>query len=84
MDDTPPEDLRLQREEVEAVLRIGLDDAGALRTVGSAPAREYRAGTAFDTRIGDADFVPHEDDYLRRISSVARQLLAGERPEKIF
>lgn len=83
-DGTPPEHLRLQREEVEAVLRIDLDDAGALRGDGSVPAREYPAGGSFDTRVGLGDFIPYEDDYLRLVSLAARRVLAGERPERIF
>ncbi len=83
-DGTPPEHFRLQREEVEAVLRIDLDAAGALRGAGSAPAREYPAGESFDTRVGPGDFVPYNDDYLRLVSLAARRVLAGERPERIF
>ena len=83
-DDTPPENLRLQREEVEAVLRIGLDAAGALWRAGSAPAREYPTGRSIDTRVSTADFVPYEDDYLRLVSLAARRVLAGEHPGKIF
>ena len=83
-DDTPPERLRLQREEVEAVLRMDLDAAGALWSVGSAPAREYPAGGSFETRVDPGDFVPYEDDYLRLVSLAARMVLVGERPGKIF
>ena len=83
-DDTSPKDLRLQREEVESVLRIDLDDAEILWSAGSAPACEYPDGAPFDTRIVPADFVPYEDDYLRRVSLAARQILAGNRPEKTF
>lgn len=84
VDDTPPEDFRLQREEVEAVLRIDLDDAGSLWSSGSAPAREYPDGAPFDTRVGPKDFVPYTDDYLRLVSLAARRVLAGERPGRIF
>ena len=83
-DETPPEDLRLQREEVEAVLRLSLDDAETLRNSGSAPAREYPAGAPFDTRVGPGDFVPHTDDYVRLVVLAARRVLAGERPAEIF
>ena len=83
-DGTPPENFRLQREEVEAVLRIELDDVGALWSAGSAPAREYPAGGPFETRVGPGDFVPYGDDYLRLVSLAARRVLAGERPGKIF
>lgn len=84
LEETSPEDFHLQREEVESVLRIDLDAAETLWTTGSAPAREYPAGASFDTRITPKDFVPYKDDYLRRISLAARQLLAGSPPDKIF
>jgi isopentenyldiphosphate isomerase len=84
LDGTDPVDLRLQREEVGAVLRIGLDDAETLRGAGSVPAREYPTGEPFDTRIAPKDFVPYEDDYLRLVALAARRVLAGERPERIF
>jgi isopentenyldiphosphate isomerase len=83
-DDTPPEDLRLQKEEVEAVLRIGLDDAEALGAAGSAPARGYRDGEVSEVRVRDADFVPNTDDYLRRVAVAARAALDGGRVQKIF
>ena len=83
LDGTPPQDLRLQEGEVEAVLRIELGDAEALGTgQGSAPAKEY--GGAFDVRVSLADFVPNEEDYLRRVAGTARRVLAGEDPGRIF
>ena len=83
-DDTPPGDLRLQREEVEAVLDIGLDDAEALGAAGSAPARGYRDGEASEIRVRVADFVPNTDDYLRRVAVAARAALDGGCVQKIF
>ncbi len=83
-DDTPPGDLRLQREEVEAVLRIALDDAEALGAVGSAPTLEYRDGRVSETRVRVSDFVPNSDDYLRRVAVAARAALDGGRVERIF
>jgi isopentenyldiphosphate isomerase len=83
-DDTPPGDLRLQREEVEAVLGIGLDDAEALGAAGSAPAREYRDGEASEVQVHISDFVPDTDDYLRRVAVAARAALDGGRVERIF
>lgn len=84
LDDTNPEDFRLQREEVEAILRLDLGDAETLRTTGSASAREYPAGAPFDTRVSPGDFVPHDDDYLSLVSHAARQALAGKCPGRIF
>ena len=83
-DDSPPGDLRLQEEEVEAVLRIGLDHVVLLETAGSAPAREYREGKASETRVRVSDFVPNTDDYLRRVALAARDALGGGRVERTF
>jgi isopentenyldiphosphate isomerase len=84
IDSTPPEDLRLQRGEVEAVLRIELGDAERLGTVGSVPAVEYAEGKVSATRVRLSDFVPNTDDYLRRVAGAARQLLRGESPGRVF
>jgi isopentenyldiphosphate isomerase len=84
LDPTPPEDLRLQEGEVEAVLRIGLGDVQRLGAGGSVPAVEYAEGEASATRVRLSDFVPNEDDYLRRVAVAARRLLAGESPGRIF
>jgi isopentenyldiphosphate isomerase len=83
-DDTPPGNLRLQREEVEAVLGIRLDDAETLGTAGSAPALEYRDGQVSETRVRPSDLVPNTDDYLRRVAVAARAALDGRRMEEIF
>ena len=56
-DATPPGDLRLQKEEVEAVFRLDLDEVEALYEMGSAPAREYAEGGTSATRIHLTEFV---------------------------
>jgi isopentenyldiphosphate isomerase len=83
-DPISPEDLRLQAGEVEAVLRIGLGDAERLGTGGSVPAVEYREGRVSTTRVRLEDFVPNEDDYLRRVAGAARRLLTGESLGGVF
>jgi len=83
-DATPPEDLRLQREEVSAVFRLGLDDVQALYETGSAPACEYADGRASATRIHLTEFVPEEEGYLSRVTVASRQLLSGAPPGPIF
>jgi len=83
-DDTPPGELRLQREEVDAVLRLGLDDAERLATAGSARALEYREGEVSEARVRVPDFVPNTDGYLRRVASAARAALGSGRVERIF
>lgn len=84
LDATPPEDLRLQKEEVEAVFRLDLDDVEALYGTGAAPAREYAEGRDSATRIHLAELVPQDEDYLSRIAGAARRLLSGGRPGQIF
>jgi isopentenyldiphosphate isomerase len=83
-DATPPGDLRLQKEEVEAVFRLDLDDVEALYETGSAPAREYAEGRTSTTRIHLAEFVPKEVGYLRRVAGAARRYLSGVPPAPIF
>ena len=83
-DATPPGDLRLQKEEVEAVFRLDLDRVEALYELGSAPAREYAEGRTSAARIHLTEFVPKEEGYLRRVAGAARQLLSGTPPDPIF
>jgi isopentenyldiphosphate isomerase len=83
-DTTPPGDLRLQKEEVEAVFRLDLDEVEALYEMGSVPAREYAEGEVSLTRIHLSEFVPKEEGYLRRVAGAARQLLSGTPPDPIF
>ncbi len=83
-DATPPERLRLQAGEVEAVLSVRLDLAEALGESEGVPAVEYVGGRATPARVRPSDFVPNDDDYLRRVAGASRRLLAGERPAKIF
>ena len=81
-DPTPPQRMRLQAEEVEAVLSMSLDDAEALGE--SVPAVEYAGGRVVATRVRPSDFVPGTDDSLRRVAGAVRRVLAGERPGGIF
>ena len=83
-DSTPPGNLRLQKEEVDAVFRLDLDDVQALYETGSAPAREYAEDRTSATRIHLAEFVPKEEGYLRRVATAARRHLSGVPPAPIF
>ena len=83
-DSTSPQDLRLQEGEVEAVLRVRLDDAEVLAGGGAASAVEYAGGRVSAARVRLSDFVPNEDDYLPRVAGAARRLLAGESPGQVF
>lgn len=84
VDTTPPERMRLQVEEVDALIRIGLDLAEALGEGESVPATEYAGGRTVPTRLYPSDLVPSSDDYLRRVAWAARRVLAGEEPGRIF
>jgi isopentenyldiphosphate isomerase len=83
-DDTPPEKLRLQKEEVESVFRLNLDDVETLYATAEAPAREYKQGRSSTTRIHLTEFVPKNEDHLAQIASAARQLLSGTTPAPPF
>jgi isopentenyldiphosphate isomerase len=83
-DATPPGDLHLQKEEVEAVFRLDLDYVEALYEKGSAPALEYTEGRFSATRIHLAEFVPKEEGYLRSVAEAARRHLSGAPPVPIF
>jgi hypothetical protein len=83
-DATPPGDLRLQKEEVEALFRLDLDDVQVLCETGSAPAREFAEGKTSATRIHLAELVAQDERYLGQIAGAARRLLSGARPDPIF
>ncbi len=83
-DSTPPEDLRLQEEEVEAVVRIGLEDVESLGDGGTIMARKYAGGKSMDIEVSLADFVPNEDGYLLSVARAAHKVSAGETPDRIF
>jgi 8-oxo-dGTP pyrophosphatase MutT (NUDIX family) len=83
-DSTPPQDLRLQEGEVEAVLRVRLGDAEALAGGAAAPAVEYAGGRISAARVHLSDFVPNEDNYLPIVAGAARLFLAGESPAQVF
>ena len=83
-DSTPPRELRLQESEVDAVLRIPLDDAKRLGAGQAVSAEESRHGRHSTTRVRLADFVPNEDDYLARVVRAAQQAFEGKHPARIF
>lgn len=83
-DPTPPAGLRLQREEVASVLRVGLGAMESLRAGGPVPAEEYEDGNPRAVKISLADFVPAEDDYYPRVAASVRRILAGDRPGPVF
>lgn len=80
-DRTPLADLRLQEEEVGAVLALGLEDAedlGGTRPGYAVPAVEYVGGREVPVRVRLGEFVPGYGDYLRWVAgAVRRDLGAG-------
>ena len=84
VDETPPERMRLQKEEVEAVYRLNLDDVEDLYETGSAPVREYAQSKTSTTRIQLTEFVPQNEDYLAQVARAAHQLLSGKSHTPIF
>ena len=83
-DSTAPQDLRLQEEEVEAVLRLSLDDIEELESGGAVSAVEWRKGEPVSVGVTLEDFIPNEDGYLSRVAWAASRALAGEVPGRIF
>lgn len=83
-DPTPPQQLRLQESEVDAVLRIPFDDAERLGAGKTVSAEEWRHGQPSTIRVSLSSFVPNEDDYLARVVLAAREMLEGRRPARIF
>ncbi len=79
-----PEDLRLQTEEVAAVVRLRLGDVEALYDGAKVPTEEWTGGGARPSRARLSDFVPEEDAYLLRVARAARGILAGRKPGNIF
>jgi isopentenyldiphosphate isomerase len=73
-----PESIRLQREEVGALLRLRLRDVERLYAGEEIDAEEWAAGGAVrETKISLAEFVPNEDEYLMKVARAAELLLAG-------
>jgi isopentenyldiphosphate isomerase len=83
LDATPPGKLRLQREEVAAVLRLPLGAAEALHGEKAAIAQQWDGEEYAEVRVRPEEFVPGNDRYLRRVARAARRVLAGEPPESL-
>jgi isopentenyldiphosphate isomerase len=76
-----PGDLRLQKEEVAAVVRLRLEDVEALCGGSEVLAEEWAGGKITPVPVRLADFVPGEDDYLLRAARAAGDVLDGKRPD---
>ncbi len=84
LDATPLEDLRLQPGEVEAVLRMRLEDVEGMRGEETVPAEEWRDGKFVTVRVCPSDFVPNVDNYPSRVARAARRVLGGGHPGRVF
>ncbi len=72
-----PDDLRLQEEEVAAVVSLRLADVEALCGGAGVQAEEWTGGETKSIQASLAEFVPGEDGYLLRVARAARTVLAG-------
>lgn len=79
-----PKDLRLQEEEVAAVVRLRLDDVEALCAGGEVTAEKWRGGETSPVPVSLSEFVPGGNDYLPRMARAARDVLAGGYTGKLF
>ncbi|MGB3681646.1 MAG: NUDIX domain-containing protein [Rubrobacteraceae bacterium] len=79
-DDTPPDNLRLQEEEVESVLALGLDEADALCNGETVAVEEWNGRRYVSAEVSAGNFVPNDDGYLSTIVQAARRLHAGKTP----
>lgn len=84
LDRTPPERLTRQKEEVDAIISMSLDDARIMANGESVPATEYKDGKASEIRVSIPDFVLGSGGYVRDVVEAAKKLLAGEEVGTIF
>lgn len=83
-DGTPPERLPRQKEEVDALVSIILDDAERMACGDSVPATEYKDGETSRIEVSVPDFVLGSGDYIRQIAEAAKKMLAGGTVGRIF
>jgi isopentenyldiphosphate isomerase len=83
-DSTSPEDLRLQEEEVESILRLSLGNVEKLEAGEAVSAVEWKKGDPIFISVKLEDFVPNEDEHLSRVAWAASLALAGDEPGRIF
>lgn len=81
---TPPEDYRLQEEEVAAILRLEPASADRLFEGEAVAAEELQAGEWKHVQVGPRDFIAIEDGYLLRVARAVRALADGRSPHPIF
>ncbi|CAN5901303.1 NUDIX domain-containing protein [soil metagenome] len=84
IDDTPPQKLRLQEEEVESIIRLSLPDIENLLAGETVTVPEWRKSEEDYSRIALEDFVPNEDNYLWRVAQATRRLHCGNEPGYLY
>lgn len=73
-----PDDVRLQIEEVGALLRLRLGDVERLYAGEAVEAEEWNAdATVRNTTVSLGEFVPNEDRYLLTVARAVQTLQAG-------
>ncbi len=76
-----PRDLRLQEEEVAAVVCLQLDAVEALCEGSEVTAEEWTGDETTRISVRLADFVPGEDSYLLWAARAVRSVLDGKHPD---
>ena len=84
LDAVPLRRLRLQAEEVDAVIRFPLAEAERLDAGEEVAAEEWREGRLSNTSISLADFVPKGEGAISLVASAAREAIGGETPRPVF
>lgn len=77
--------IRLQLEEVEALLSLGLSDVERLYAGEAVRAEQWTAdGAAVETEVRLEEFVPNDDLYALTVSRAVAAYLSGEPVERTF
>lgn len=80
-----PDGIKLQREEVGALLGLRLSDVERLYAGEPVEAEEWSAdGAVGETEVRLSEFVPNEDRYALRVARAVAAHLSGESVENIF
>lgn len=83
-DPTPPGSLRLQPEEVAAIVRLHLEAVERVFAGETVAGEEWRDGACREVPVRLEDFIPDGDAYTLRVARAARALASGELPGEIF
>lgn len=80
-----PAGVRLQTEEVGALLRLRLNDVERLYAGEEIEAEEWGVdGAVRETKVSLGEFVPNDDHYLLAVARAARHVLAGGEEKGTF